>query len=419
MAEQVQISHIGHRGDGIGETPSNEPAGIDAEPVFVPYTLAGETVTIERTGQRGRLVSVDRASPDRVKPVCRHFQRCGGCALQMMSLDHNRALKRRFVADALAQQAIDVDVDATIGIKPGARRRAVLAAIRTPDGILLGYHERQSNRVVDIAECPVLVPAIAGKLDALRTLLTKVRLKKQPVRLTILATDTGLDVDVANIWPVGDAGPKLRAGLVALCQTNGIARLTLAGELAVQLADPQLMIAGTIVKPQPGAFAQAAADGETILSGLVTGHLAGGKVVADLFSGFGTFTLALAKTARVHAVEVDRQALAALEEAVRHGQGLKQVTSEPRDLLRFPLSTQELKRFDGVVFDPPRSGARAQAEEIAASTVRRVAAISCNPATFARDSRILIDGGFSLTRIVPVDQFVYSAETEIAGLFSR
>jgi 23S rRNA (uracil1939-C5)-methyltransferase len=295
----------------------------------------------------------------------------------------------------------------------------VLAAVKTASGIMLGYHERQSNRIVDIAECPVLVPAIAGKLDAFRALLTKVKLKKKPARLTVLATETGLDVDVANIWPVGNAGPKLRAGLVALCQKNSIARLTLAGELAVQLADPQLMIAGTIVKPQPSAFAQAAAAGETILSGLVSGHLAGCKRVADLFSGFGTFTLSLARSARTHAVEVEPLALAALEDAVRHGQGLKQVTSERRDLLRFPLSTPELKRFDGLVFDPPRSGAKAQAAEIAASPIAKVVAVSCNPATFARDCRILIDGGLTLTRIVPVDQFVYSAETEIVGLFSR
>lgn len=410
MGERVHIERIGHRGDGI--------ATSDHGPVYVPFTLPGETVTVERDGERGRLLAVEDASPERVAPICRHFGRCGGCALQMLSPDGNRTLKRRFVADALGQQGIAAEVGETIGVGQATRRRAVLTARTVPGRVLLGYHERQSNRIVDIEECPVLLPQIVACAGTLRTIVGRLKPMKQPARLTVLASETGLDVDIANVRPL-DAGPKLQAGLVTLCREAGIIRLTIAGELAVKLADPQLTIAGTSVRPQPAAFAQAAAAAEEAMSDLVCGHLSGCKSVADLFSGFGTFSLALARFARVHAVEVEGQALAALEDAVRHGSGLKAVTTERRDILRFPLSRGELERFDGLVFDPPRSGARAQAEEIAASKVRRVAAVSCNPATFARDGRILADGGYTLERTVPVDQFVFSAETEIVGLFSR
>ena len=414
MTERVHIRQIGHRGDGIGEG--------EAGPVFVPFTLEGETVTIERepnqNGQRGRLVSVESESPDRVPPICRHFGTCGGCALQMLSLDGNRALKRRFVVDALIQQAIDVPVDETIGLSPGERRRATLTARKAGADVLLGYHERQSKAIIDIAECPVLVPEIAGRKDALRAIVKKLRPTKQPARLTVLASETGLDVDIAEVRPL-EPGPKLHTDLVALCRKSGIARLTIAGELAVKLADPQLTIADVTVRPQPAAFAQAAIAAERAMSDLVCGHLSGCKSVADLFSGFGTFSLALARFAKVHAVEVDADALAALQDAVRHASGLKAVSTERRDILRFALSARELDRFDGAVFDPPRAGAKAQAAEMTGSKLRKVAAISCNPATFSRDSRILIDGGFRLERVVPVDQFVFSAETEIIGLFAR
>lgn len=410
MAEIVEIARIGHRGDGIAETGDGS--------VYVPFTLPGEAVRIERDGERGRLVSVEKASPERSEPVCRHFGTCGGCALQMLSRDGNRALKRRFVADALAQRGIETDVGETVWIGPGSRRRAVLAARTVGGRTLLGYHERQKNRIVDIAECPVLVPEIAGRLDLLREIIGLTVPPGRPARVTILASQTGLDVDVTGVRPP-DTGARRRERLSALCRRAAIVRLTVAGEIAVQFEEPRLSVAGVTLRPQPAAFAQAAEAAETAISDLVTGHLAACSRVADLFSGFGTFSLALARFASVHAVEADAAALAVLDAAVRHASGLKPVATERRDIMRFPLNAGELKRYDGVVFDPPRAGAKDQAAELAASGVGTVAAVSCNPATFARDARILIDGGFRLERVVPVDQFVFSAETEIVGLFAR
>jgi 23S rRNA (uracil1939-C5)-methyltransferase len=198
-----------------------------------------------------------------------------------------------------------------------------------------------------------------------------------------------------------------------------VARLSIAGEPVLSLAEPLVEVAGVMLTPPPGAFIQASAEAETLMAGLVVEHFAGAKRAADLFSGFGTFALALARTMPVKAVEASDAALAALAMAARHAPGLKRIETERRDLFAFPLAASELKGFDAVVFDPPRAGAKAQAEALAASLVPRIAAISCNPASFARDARILVDGGYHLERVVPVDQFVYSAEVEVVGLFRR
>lgn len=406
MAETVRIGAIGHRGDGIAERPG--------PPLYVPFTLPGERVLVEERDGRGALLSMVEASPGRIAPVCRHFGRCGGCQLQMMPLAASRALKRRFVVEALAREGIATDVAETIGVSPASRRRAVLTAERAGGGIRLGYSERLSNRLIDVAECPVMVAEIACSLPALRRLLAPFLPRRGAVRVTVLATGTGLDVAVAE-----PAAAGVTEASVAAARAAGVARLSFGGEPALTLAAPVLQVAGVALTPPPGAFAQASAEAEAAMTDLVVGHLAGARRVADLFAGFGTFALALARFAKVHAVEASAPALAALESAVRGAAGLKPIATERRDLFAFPLGAAELARFDGVVFDPPRAGAAAQAAALATAKVARIAAVSCNPATFARDARRLVDGGFDLARVVPVDQFVHSAEVELVGLFER
>lgn len=407
MAEIVTIDTLGHRGDGVAATPEG--------PLYVPFTLPGEHVSVERAGERGRLLEIIAPSPERVAPACRHFGRCGGCALQMLPLDATRRLKRDFVVAALRQQGLDAPVEETRGAPPASRRRAVLTALKAGRATLLGYHERLSHRLVDLDECPVLAPPLAARLGALRVLVAPLVARK-PVRLTVLLTPAGLDVDLAGI---GLPTARQVTALVAAASEAGLARLSIRGEPVLTLAEPTIALAGVPLVPPPGAFVQASAEAEAILSDLVAEHVAGAKRVADLFSGVGTFALALAPDAAVHAVEASEAALAALDAAARRAGGLKPVTTERRDLFAFPLAPDELKRFDAVIFDPPRAGAKAQAEALAASRVPLVAAISCNPATFARDARALVDGGYALVRVVPVDQFVYSAETEVVGLFRR
>ncbi len=408
MTEVVTIDEIGHRGDGIARRPGGA--------VYVPFTLPGERVGIERNGERGRLVEVLESSPERTAAPCRHFGTCGGCALQMMPLAASRRLKRGFVVAALAQQGVEAHVADTVGVNPASRRRAVLTAFRAGKRLVLGYNERLTNRVVDIEECPILAPPLAGSLTGIRALLEELVPAKKTVRVAALMTRGGLDVNLEGAPP--PAG-RLLPDLADLAQRQNVARLSVAGEPILSLAEPTIDVAGVPIVPPPGAFLQASAEAEGIMAGLAVEHFAGAGHVADLFCGIGTFALWLARSAPVRAVESSRAALDALQAGSRRASGLKRIETERRDLFAFPLGAAELERFDGVVFDPPRAGAKAQAEALAASQVPRIVAISCNPASFARDARILVDGGFLLERVVPVDQFVYSAETEVVGCFRR
>lgn len=408
MAETLTINRLGHRGDGIADGPDG--------PVYVPFALPGERVAVERNGERARLLQVLEPSPDRAAPPCRHFGRCGGCALQMMPLASTRQLKRDLVVAALAQQGLCGEVSEPLGVGPASRRRAVLTARRVGRKVVLGFNERMTNRVLDIEECAILAPQLAARLADLRGLVRPLLPEGKPSRLTALLTRGGLDLNLEGVRP-----PSSRAipALAEEAQKRGVARLSVEGEPILTLAEPVLLVSGVPLVPPPGAFVQASTEAEAIMAKLAAEHLAGCVRIADLFAGFGTFALALARGAAVHAVESSQASLHALTAAHRNAIGLKRIETERRDLFAFPLAPAELNRFDGVVFDPPRAGARAQAAALAASAVPRIAAISCNPASFARDARALVDGGYRLERVVPVDQFVFSAETEVVGLFAR
>lgn len=408
MADIVTIESLGHRGDGIARGPDG--------PLYIPLTLPGERVSVERDGDRAGAIEILDRSPERVEPICRHFGRCGGCALQMLSLEATRKQKRGFVVAALAQQGLAPEVAGTIGVGLGTRRRAALTATNIGGRVLLGYHERLSHKLVDVEECPVLLPEIASRLPALRRLLLSLLRSKKSARVTVLATPNGLDVALGD---TKTPDPSRITKLVELAKASGLARLSIDGEPILSLVEPAIEISGVRVVPPPGAFVQASAEAEAAMVRLVTEHLGGAKRVADLFSGIGAFALALARNAPVHALDSNEAALGALSLAARHGKSLKPITTSRRDLFAFPLSPQELQQYYGIVFDPPHAGAKSQAMALAASRVRLVAAVSCNPATFARDARILIDGGYRLERVVPIDQFVYSAETEVVGLFLR
>ncbi|MGH6925688.1 MAG: class I SAM-dependent RNA methyltransferase [Propylenella sp.] len=365
MRETVVIEAIGHRGDGIVTTPDG--------PLYVPFVLPGERVAIERSGQRGRVVEVLEPSAERVQPVCRHFGTCGGCALQMMPLGATRRLKREFVVAALAQRGLSPPVDETIGVRPASRRRVVLTALLAGERTLLGYHERLSHRLVDIEKCPVLEPQLAAALPNLRNLAASLLNSRRATRLTVLLTRGGLDVDAAD----GAVPPANRLPEIAnLCTAAGVARLSVDSEPLLKLAEPVIEIAGVPLVPPPGAFVQASAEAEAAMTGLVAAHLSGAKSTADLFAGFGTFSLALAREMRVHAVESNEDAPAALMLATRQARGLKPITAERRDLFASPLTPTELDRFDAVVLDPPYAGAKAQAEALAQSRVGRIASVS-------------------------------------------
>ncbi|MBS0247033.1 MAG: class I SAM-dependent RNA methyltransferase [Proteobacteria bacterium] len=412
MTEQLTIARMGHRGDGI----ANTPAGA----VYVPYTLPGETVTTEPVAghpDRRNLLHVDTPSPARIAPVCKHFGVCGGCAVQHWTFADYLAWKQSLVVEALGFAGITAPVDPVIDAHGQGRRRAVLHARRPGANLLqVGFAAPRAHHIVAIDECPILAPGLKGCIPAAWAIAETLKTTGKPLDIHFTASDRGLDVDARGSGPL----PSARlTELARLADKHGLARITRHGELALQRTEPTLKIGRADVPLPPGAFLQATTEGEATLARLVLGHIGKAKRVADLFSGIGTFALRLAETARVTAVDGEASAVKSLERGIRSAPGLKPIEARTRDLFRNPMVAMELKAFDAVVFDPPRQGAERQALELAASKVPLVVAVSCDVSSFARDARTLIDGGYKLTSVTPVDQFRYSYHVEMVAKFER
>jgi 23S rRNA (uracil1939-C5)-methyltransferase len=404
---------MGARGDAVADCAEG--------PVYVPYALPGERVLARVSGARADVLDVLEASPERQPAACRHFGRCGGCQLQHWREDAYLAWKRSQVVDALSKRGLGgAEVEDTIPAWGEGRRRAALHAARQGGQVRIGFIERGGARLTPITECPALAPGLETIVLRLAPLAELALPQRGEITLQCLLTDAGVDVAIKG---AGGAHALHRAALEALTAAAGelqLARLSMDGEVVVERARPVLRMGRTLVNPPPGAFLQPTALGEDMLARLVLDALDGVERVVDLFSGVGTFALRLAECAQVTAVESDSDMLAALKRAADGAAGaLKDVTILRRDLLRTPLSSLEMKKFDAAVIDPPRSGARLQAEQIARAPVRRLAYVSCDPASFARDVRILADHGFALTRVTPVDQFRWSPHVEVVGALER
>ncbi|HEY6858284.1 MAG TPA: RNA methyltransferase [Pseudolabrys sp.] len=412
MTEQFKISRLGHRGDGVADTSDG--------PVYVPYTLPGETVTVGPVAghpDRRHLVHVDRPSHERIEPVCKHFGACGGCALQHWSLAEYHLWKRSLVVEALAQANVLAPVGDLIDAHGAGRRRAVLHARRgTHDVLEVGFTAPRAHHIVAIDECPILAPGLGGALRAAWAIAAMLKPAGKPLDIQATATDSGLDIDVRGS---GVLNAERLTELARIAETQSLARLTRHGELVAQRTQPLLQVGRAHVPLPPGAFLQATADGEKTLARLVVEYIGKAKHVADLFAGIGAFALRLAETVRVIAADSDAGMIKALERGASTASGLKPVEAQTRDLFRRPFMASELKALDAVVFDPPRQGAEAQARELAKSAVPVVVAVSCDAATFTRDAKILLDGGYKLATVTPVDQFRYSHHVEIVAKFVR
>jgi 23S rRNA (uracil1939-C5)-methyltransferase len=407
--QAFDIARLGAQGDGIADTASG--------PVFVPYALAGERVQADVRGERARLIAVIEASPERIAPVCRHFTHCGGCAVQHLRAPAYLAWKRELVAAAFSTRGIDAPINhvATVGL--GARRRASFSARRTGRGVVLGFHEAKSVDIVDLQECPVTASAIVRALPGLRRLVEPLMSRRAPGRVVVTLAANGLDVAIEDV-PVNPS-IEVREFLAREATALKLARLTLAGDTLYQATVPAVRFGTANVVLPARSFLQAAPAAEAEMVRLVTQAVGESKRVVDLFCGMGTFTLPLAQRAPVLAVDGDKSAITALANAANRTPGLKPIETKLRDLFREPLSVKELQGFDAVVFDPPRAGAATQATVLAASGVKTIAAVSCNPATLARDARLLIDGGFNLERVTPIDQFLYSPHIEAVAILRR
>jgi len=344
--------------------------------------------------------------------ACRHFGSCGGCTHQDGSDYHT--FKRAVVVAALARAGVNADVEKTRAVGERTRRRAAFKLARTKDGLEIGFHAARSHQIVDMTECLVLTPPLFALVEKLRAGLTGVMKEGEKAELHVLESETGFDL---SLRMERKRTPALTAAIAAA--KLPAARIIFNGEILLENTAPRISFDGIAVAPPPMAFLQATLEGEGILRERVLAITYGARKIADLFSGLGTFSLPLARRAKVHAVEQDEAALAALAAAARTATGLKPVTTEKRDIFKLPLGPLELNTYDAMVMDPPRAGADAQARMLAGSKVKRIAYVSCDAATFARDARILMDGGYKIGPVTPVDQFLYSNHIELVADFSR
>jgi 23S rRNA (uracil1939-C5)-methyltransferase len=413
VVERLVIDRVGHFGDGV--------ALVDGESVYVPYTLGGETVEVAPVPghhpDRRRLLAVERASPERIIPFCKHFGVCGGCAIQHWESSHYSAWKRNLVVETLAQAKLACDVDPLIDAHGLGRRRITLhARMGTHEVLKVGFAASNSHDIIPIDRCPILDPGLSGAIEAAWALAEPLIAVGKPLDIQITATDNGLDVDIRGSGPLP---AKMIATLSRVAEQHRLARLTRHGELVLMRHPPTVAIGTARVTLPPGSFLQATIAGEETLAALVSERCKRAKHIADLFCGVGPFALRLAANSKISAFDSDAGAVAALQKAAASASGLKPVKAEARDLFRRPLMPQELRDLDAVVFDPPRQGAQAQAQQLAASKIPVVVAVSCNVATFARDARTLVDGGYRLEGVTPVDQFRYTPHVELVARFAR
>lgn len=417
-----RVVGLGARGDGLIE-PIEATAPRGGEKTYAPFVLPGETVRLNPSAvDQTDALEIVTPHAKRIEPVCRHFTVCGGCALQHAGPDLYRAWKSSLLESALAQQGLAVNVAPLESVGLGARRRVVLTAeAANRRDIALGFHAARSHDIVAIAECPIANPAITARLEGLRTLcrlLAPASKRNERIRLNVLAAANGLAVDVeASLRPLS---ADEQARLAAHAKSLAFVRLTLNADPIYIAATPVVRCGPADVVPPPAAFLQASSEAEAIMARLVVGALPKrAKRAADLFCGIGALTFPLAEKVAAFAADSAPDALAALEEAARNTQNLKKIETRRRDLMREPLSRKELEPFDLVVFDPPRAGAAEQAKALAKSKVPVVAAVSCNPATLARDLRILVDGGYRIVRLTPIDQFVFAPHVEAVAILTR
>jgi 23S rRNA (uracil1939-C5)-methyltransferase len=401
----VTVLRLGHLGDGVADGP-----------VYVAGALPGEVVEGTPEGDRIVRSRIVTPSPDRVKAACPHYRTCGGCSLMHASDGFVAGWKTGVVQTALAAQGLASEFRPVATSPAASRRRATLAGRRTKSGAIVGFHGRASGTITEIPDCRLLHPALIATLPVLRDITLEGASRKGELDLALTLTTGGPDLAVSG-------GKAMDAGLLRqvarFAEAANLARVTWNGEPAVLRHPPAQRLGRAALVPPAGAFLQATREGEAALVAAMAEATRGAARIADLFAGCGTFALPLAERAEVHAVEGDATMIGALLAGARSAQGLKRVTGEARDLFRRPLPPDELARFDAVVIDPPRAGAEAQCREIARSGLSRVAAVSCNPLSFARDARVLADAGFLLDWVQVVDQFRWSTHVELAALFTR
>ncbi len=417
----VSIDEIGSNGDGVGR--------LDAQPVYVPLALPGDALSVRLCDRRGAGYAAElvesRMLMPRNQPICRHFGMCGGCRLQHLRPVDYREWKCRQVVSALASRGIDgVEIRPLIDGHPATRRRLRLAFRPVGKRLVLGFRRRLGSEIVDVDDCPIALPSIVNALIPLRNCLRELELSAKGGELAITAANNGLDVLIETPNPPGLADLE---ALATLAEAKDLARLTWRNDVSMPAEpiairrQPIIDVDGIPVALPAGAFLQATKEAESAIRRAVAKAIEGAEVIADLFAGCGALSLPFAREGlRVEAAERDPAMARAVNAAACSISPAPKIAAVVRDLEREPLMASELERLDGLIIDPPRAGAQAQVEALAAvAGPKRIAMVSCNPATFARDARTLIDAGYRLRWIQPIDAFLYSAEIELVGAFER
>jgi 23S rRNA (uracil1939-C5)-methyltransferase len=396
----VKIERLGNKGDGLGRLGETQ--------IFASKVLAGETID----WVNGKVKSILEPSPERQPAFCPYFERCGGCKFQHWKQAPYAEWKRSLVVDALKAQGIDAKVNPLVDAHGAGRRRVALHVRQENGAWCAGFMEAKSHDLVVLDHCPVLVP----QLNSAPQIAASFGPLLGNCDVMISVADNGLDV---AIKAERLAANKHIAQFRAIMEQHKILRIAMNGEISAQLSVPAVVMGAAHVQLPINSFLQATASGEEELVRLTREPLRKAKSILDLFCGVGPFTFRLAENAKLHGIDLDKPAIAALLQATRFVQGLKPITAEARDLFDNPLVPEELNVFDSVVFDPPRAGAEAQARQLAKSKVKRIVAVACDPPTFARDAAILVKGGYVVGEVTPVDQFKHSAHVEIVASFTR
>ncbi|MGH1418418.1 MAG: class I SAM-dependent RNA methyltransferase [Hyphomicrobiaceae bacterium] len=408
--KRLKIDRLGAGGDGVVDTPDG--------PIFVAGGLPGDVVNARIVGDRAKIESIEQKGDGRVDPVCRHFGVCGGCAVQGLAIPEYREWKRNKISTAFQARGLEVEVSDAIAVGHGERRRATFTVSGSSRNLVFGFNAAKSHDVFEVAECPVLAPEIVAALPDLKAVAAFFVTPNQPIRVSVTKCVNGLDVAFQDVKRALNADQLL--ALATTAREAGFIKVTTNDELVISQAAPVVAFGEAQVELPLGSFLQASLSAEREMANLILKAMPKKtKNVADLFCGLGAFTFPLAKKYRVSAFDGDRGAIAALTKSAGATAGIKPIKAVVRDLFQAPLSRVELRDFDAVVFDPPRAGAIAQAQALVKSKVATVVAVSCNPATLARDVRMLVDGGYAIKKVVPIDQFLYSPHIECIVTLTR
>ncbi len=408
---EVEILKIGHEGDGIAE--------INGETIYVAFTLPGEKVRVDIKGNRGQLNEILTPSPDRVQPICTYFTKCGGCKFQHMKAADIANWKSEKIANALKSNAIDFDINGVSSAYATGRRRAKFNAKRINGQLQFGFMAAASNDIIEIENCPILSPILSLAIPKIRELARTLIQGNESVGVQATLTDTGLDIDVAGLKAISKFNRNELEALAKACQNAQIARLTINGEEAFMANAPILRMGAAIVNVPPNAFLQATKDCELQIGDKIMEWLGKAKRAIDLFAGIGTFSFRLKEKCETNSYEMNQEAIFALNTAAKGLAGGHTLKGFSRDLFRVPVSPLEMKNIDIIVLDPARAGAEAQVKQIVRGKVAKIIYVSCEPTSFARDAKLLIDGGYKLKKLNGFDQFQYSAHVELIGLFEK